>query len=79
MNSPELIKKFDDASMRALLANRAFADAMRDENFRNNLKRAEYRAALAGDAMLRALRDNRFDAALRGNLSARLARGSQAQ
>jgi hypothetical protein len=74
-------KKYaDDANLRALVSNRAFADALRHENFRNNLRKPGYAAALASDTMLRALRDRGFDAAMRSqDFAARLARNARVQ
>ena len=50
-------KKYNDANIRAMLANRKFAEALRDDDFRALLKRPGFAAALAGDTMLRAIND----------------------
>ena len=73
LDDSEYAKKFGDANVRVLLQNRGFANAMRNTNFRNMMLRQNYRMAFASDAMLRAVRDQGFEAALRGqNLAARL-------
>jgi len=79
--SAEMAKKYaDDANMRALVSNRAFAEALRHDSFRALLNRQGYAAALASDTMLRALRDRGFDAALRSpDFAARLARDVRAK
>ena len=79
--SAEMAKKYaDDANMRALVSNQAFAEALRRDDFRALLNRQGYAAALASDTMLRALRDPGLDAALRSpDFAARLARDVRAQ
>ena len=57
---------YNDASLSALLRNRAFAEALRRAEFRDLLSRRGMAAALAGDTMMRALRDRNFEAAIRG-------------
>jgi hypothetical protein len=71
---PAVAKKFaDDENLRALSAHQALARSLQDQNFKKIMMRAEARAALTGAAMARALNDPNFEAALKGNLSARLA------
>jgi len=79
--SAEMAKKYaDDANMRALVSNRAFAEALRHDSFRALLNRQGYAAALASETMLRALRDKGFEAAMRSDeFAARLARNARVQ
>ena len=79
--SAEMVKKYaDDANMRALVSNRAFAEALRHDSFRALLNRQGYAAALASETMLRALKDRGFDEAMRSQeFAARLARNARAQ
>ena len=68
-NSSELAvnaKKFEDANVRALLSNKAMADALRDGRMREVLLRPDAARALASDAFYRAMADKNFDAAMRG-------------
>lgn len=73
LSDPEMMKKFNDANLRVMLANRAFADALRSPQFRSLLSRNGVAAALAGPAFQSALRDRGFDAAMRSqSFAARL-------
>jgi len=74
-------KKYaDDANLRALVSNQAFAEALRKKEFRSLLSKQGYAAAFASDTMLRALQDKGFDQAMRSNeFAGRLARNARAK
>lgn len=74
LSNPELMKKYSDANMRSLLLNKAFSDALRDDNFRVWMSR-NGGAALASPALHRALLDRGFAAALRDPKFAAAMRG----
>ena len=66
LDDPAAAKKFDDANMRALLSNRAFADALRDnENSATCCRETAWRRRWPARHSSSALRDNGFDAAMR--------------
>jgi hypothetical protein len=74
LDDPAAAKKFDDANIRAMLVNKAFADALRSPTFRASLARTGVAAAMASAAFQQALLDRGFDAALRSHdFAARLA------
>ena len=79
LTSPEAAKKYDDANMRWLLANDVFAKAMRRDGFRTAFLRPGVAASLVSANLHAAMRDRSFEASLRTNLAANLARGSQAR
>ena len=81
LNDAEYAKKASaDSNLRALISNRAFADALRHDNFRLMLRKPGYAAALAGAALQRAMRDRNFAAAMKSpRFAEAMARGARVQ
>ena len=76
------LRSIGNTRIEAALMNRAFVNALRaNANLAAYLSRPERLEALRGEAMVRLLRDARFEAALRSGakFDAALARGTQAQ
>lgn len=77
LEDPAAVKKLmEDTNLRALLSKRALADALRGAEFRQSL--ARHARAFSSDAMMRAMRDRGFDAALKSQrFAADLAAGKK--